>query len=325
MLRRFAMASRQGIPRYRVGSAQWSVAVEQLRLLVAAFGDPGHAFPAIALARALRGAAMRCWSRRGSGGGRRSRARGSASPAAEEYTVFPPPGPDTPDGQTAADAALALLPLDGGVRAGSGGERHPHAGADARRGAGRGAAGDADPARLSGARAGDAVSSLGLRPPRTPVGRRAWRGAEPLLAMGLRRGRDEINETRAAVGSRRSSASTAGSASSWRWSRRSRSSSIRGGGRPHVHVTGPMQFELPYPDIELPEGDEPLVLVAPSTAQDPELRLVRAALEALAEEPVRVVATTNRHRPRAADRRRRRTRWWSTGSLLAGDAGGRRW
>ena len=61
-----------------------------------------------------------------------------------------------------------------------------------------------------------------------------------------------------------------------------------------VEVTGPMEFELPYPEIELPEGDAPLVLVAPSTAQDPELRLVRVALEALAEEPLRVVATTNR-------------------------------
>ena len=39
------------------------------------------------------------------------------------------------------------------------------------------------------------------------------------------------------------------------------------------------------------------MLVAPSTAQDPECRLVRAALEALADEPVRVLATTNRHVP----------------------------
>ena len=61
-----------------------------------------------------------------------------------------------------------------------------------------------------------------------------------------------------------------------------------------VHVTGPMEFEIPHPDVELPEGDEPLVLVAPSTAQDPELRLLRRSLEALAEEPVRVVATANR-------------------------------
>ena len=55
-----------------------------------------------------------------------------------------------------------------------------------------------------------------------------------------------------------------------------------------------MDFELPHPDVELPPGDAPLVLVAPSTAQDPRCRLVRAALEGLAEEPVRVVATTNR-------------------------------
>jgi UDP:flavonoid glycosyltransferase YjiC (YdhE family) len=37
--------------------------------------------------------------------------------------------------------------------------------------------------------------------------------------------------------------------------------------------------------------------VAPSTAQDPECRLVRTALAALADEPVRVVATTNGHVP----------------------------
>jgi len=43
--------------------------------------------------------------------------------------------------------------------------------------------------------------------------------------------------------------------------------------------------------------------VAPSTAQDPELRLLRVSLEALAEEPVRVVATTNR--PESADPRPR--------------------
>jgi UDP:flavonoid glycosyltransferase YjiC (YdhE family) len=38
-------------------------------------------------------------------------------------------------------------------------------------------------------------------------------------------------------------------------------------------------------------------VVAPSTAQDPEARLVRVALDALADEPVRVLATTNRSEP----------------------------
>ena len=38
-------------------------------------------------------------------------------------------------------------------------------------------------------------------------------------------------------------------------------------------------------------------MIAPSTAQDPECEMLRAALEGLAEEPVRVLATTNRHVP----------------------------
>jgi UDP:flavonoid glycosyltransferase YjiC (YdhE family) len=61
-----------------------------------------------------------------------------------------------------------------------------------------------------------------------------------------------------------------------------------------VHVTGPMPFETPFDDIELPPGEDPLVLVAPSTSQDPENHLVRSALAALGDESVRVVATTNR-------------------------------
>jgi len=64
-----------------------------------------------------------------------------------------------------------------------------------------------------------------------------------------------------------------------------------------VRVTGPLFFELPGERIEIPAGDGPLVLVAPSTSQDPECELLRVALDGLADEPVRVLATTNRHRP----------------------------
>jgi len=55
-----------------------------------------------------------------------------------------------------------------------------------------------------------------------------------------------------------------------------------------------MPFEIPHPDVPVPPGDGPLVLVAPSTSQDPDNRLVRSALEAMADLPVRVIATTNR-------------------------------
>jgi UDP:flavonoid glycosyltransferase YjiC (YdhE family) len=62
----------------------------------------------------------------------------------------------------------------------------------------------------------------------------------------------------------------------------------------HVHIVGPLMWEPPYADVEPPPGDRPLVLVAPSTAQDPEHRLLRAAVRGLAGEPVRVLATWNR-------------------------------
>jgi UDP:flavonoid glycosyltransferase YjiC (YdhE family) len=63
---------------------------------------------------------------------------------------------------------------------------------------------------------------------------------------------------------------------------------------PHVHVVGPLLWEPSFGDVEPPPGDEPLVLVAPSTAQDPEHRLLRAAVRGLARERVRVIATWNR-------------------------------
>ena len=137
--------------------------------------------------------------------------------------------------------------------------------------------------------------AFGLQPPRTPVGRAVWRGALPVLESGLRRGQREMNETRAAVGlppierfhgGISEELALVATFPQLEYPRRWPAA---------VHVTGPMEFEIPYADIELPGGDAPLVLVAPSTAQDPDLRLVRVALDALADEPVRMVATTNRH------------------------------
>ena len=79
------------------------------RFLVAAFGDPGHAFPAIALARALakRGneVVVETWEHwRDAVEG-----AGLAFTAAEEYKTFPPPPPGSDEGPSAADAALSLI------------------------------------------------------------------------------------------------------------------------------------------------------------------------------------------------------------------------
>ena len=64
-----------------------------------------------------------------------------------------------------------------------------------------------------------------------------------------------------------------------------------------VHVVGPLMWEPPFGEVEIPPGDAPLVLVAPSTAQDPEHRMLIAALRGLADADVRILATWNRRLP----------------------------
>ena len=223
--------------------------------------------------------------------------------------------------RSAADAAIALLPLMEEFR--------PDvvvsdiltlAPTLAAERAGR-EAGHADPPRVSGARAGAAVLRVrDAAAADTRLAGRCGAAALPVLESGLRRGRDEMNETRAAVGLPPVEGFHGGISRELAMVATFPQLEYPRRWPAGVHVTGPMQFELPYPDIELPEGDEPLVLVAPSTAQDPELRLVQTALEALADEPVRVVATTNRLGPgaRAGGAGERGGRRLAL--LLAGDA-----
>ena len=267
------------------------------RFLVAAFGDAGHAFPAIALARALRGRGhevlVETWERwRDAVDG-----EGIFFTAAEEYRTFPPSGGDPGTWRSAADAAIALLPLIEDFRPDVvvsdiltlaptlAGER-----AGVRRAT-------LIPHVYPVHEPGLPFFAFGMQPPRTPVGRAVWRGAQPVLESGLRRGRDEMNETRAAVGLPPVEGFHGGISRELAMVATFPQLEYPRRWPAGVHVTGPMRFELPYRDIELPEGDEPLVLVAPSTAQDPQLRLVCTALDALADEPVRVVATTNRLDP----------------------------
>ncbi len=137
--------------------------------------------------------------------------------------------------------------------------------------------------------------SIGARLPRTGFGRRAWGLMQPLLRRGEERGRDELNAARAKVGLE---------ALEYTHNGISRELALvatfpqleypRREWDPAFEVTGPLLWERPAEDVELPAGDEPLVLIAPSTSQDPEGRMIAAALEGLADEPVRVIATTNR-------------------------------
>lgn len=271
---------------------------ERLRVLVAAFGDAGHVFPAIALGIALAGrgheVVIETWEERRDA----VEGAGLGFAAAEEYRMFPPPDPDSEEGQHAAEAAKALLPLLEDFR--------PHivvsdiltlAPTLAAERAGIPLA-TLIPHIYPVVEPGNPFFAIGLWPPRTGLGRKIWRyGHERALRVGLEQGRRDLNIQRQRLDLRPIDRFHGGISPDLalvatypqleyprRWPR-------------GVEVTGPMTFEMPHPEIELPAGDDPLVLVAPSTAHDSENHLVRTALAALAEEPVRVVATTNRVAP----------------------------
>ncbi|MEO6859616.1 MAG: nucleotide disphospho-sugar-binding domain-containing protein [Solirubrobacteraceae bacterium] len=136
--------------------------------------------------------------------------------------------------------------------------------------------------------------AAGARLPRTAAGRLLWRSFDRPVAAGLRRGREELNGSRARLGL----------APEERFHGGLSTELVMVGTLPeleyprlwpeHVHVVGPLIWEPPSAPVEPPEGDAPLVLVAPSTAQDPDHRLLRAALSGLDGEPIRVLATWNR-------------------------------
>jgi UDP:flavonoid glycosyltransferase YjiC (YdhE family) len=142
--------------------------------------------------------------------------------------------------------------------------------------------------------------ALGARYPRTGLGRALWDMVARGTQAGLRQGRDELNQTRVRLGlapierfhgglSER--LCLVGTFPQLEYPRRWPAG---------VHVVGPLMWEPPFDFVEPPPGREPLVLVAPSTAQDPAHRMLRAALAGLGDLPIRVLATWNR-RPLAPD------------------------
>jgi len=264
-----------------------------LHLLGAAFGDAGHAFPAIALARAIarRGhhvvvETWEQWREQVAG-------EGLEFVAAQEYRAFAGIHAADESVPSIAAAARALAPLIEDVRP-------DLVVSDILTSA------PALAAELAGVRRATLIPHVfpvgdpqlpffgfGAHPARTALGRAAWRAGQPVFEAGLRRGRHEQNATRAELGLAPSEDFHSGISRELalvatfpqleyprRWPA-------------GVEVTGPMFYEMQCPDVELPDGDGPLVVAAPSTSKDPGLKLIRAALEGLADEPVRVLATTN--------------------------------
>jgi UDP:flavonoid glycosyltransferase YjiC (YdhE family) len=268
------------------------------RILLGAFGDPGHAFPMIALARALaaRGheVTVQTWERWRAP----IEAEGLGFATAPEYQAFPN-GPEPLDFYEAVvHATRDTVPL---VR-----ELQPDVVV-------------ADILTLAPALAaelqgiayatliphvnphpplGAPIYSIGARLPRTALGRAFWRRASRPVENGLQRGRRELNDVRARLGLPALAHVHNGT---------SRELALvatfpqleypRAEPLPHAHVVGPLLWEPPTAAVELPPGGDPLVLIAPSTSQDPEHRLLHAALRGLADAPVRVLATWNRRLP----------------------------
>ncbi|MDO9355623.1 MAG: glycosyltransferase [Solirubrobacteraceae bacterium] len=136
--------------------------------------------------------------------------------------------------------------------------------------------------------------SAGMRNPRTPVGHAFWRRFNLMMEPGYRQGEREYEELRIAL----DLPPAPGPMPTL-----SRELTIMAT-FPHLEydrawpawakVSGPLLWEPPHGHTELPPGDDPLVLVAPSTSKDPEQRMLRAAMRGLADEPLRVLGTTNR-------------------------------
>jgi UDP:flavonoid glycosyltransferase YjiC (YdhE family) len=281
-----------------------------MRALLGAFGDPGHAFPLIALGRALatRGheVTLQTWTRWRV----HVEAEGLRFAAAPEYQVFPS-GPEPLDFYAAAvQATRDTLPL---VR-----EWEPDVVV-------------ADILTLAPALAAELegrpwatliphvyphgepefpIYSLGARLPRTTVGRALWRAAQPPIAKGLELGRVELNRARARLGLEPLTHVHGGISRELALVATFPQLEYPRSWPAHAHVVGPLIWEPPAAEVPLPTtatgsaddssdgaGEPPLVLIAPSTAQDPEHTLLRASLRALAGAPVRVLATYNRRLP----------------------------
>ncbi len=268
-----------------------------LRVYLGAFGDPGHAFPMLALGEALvaRGhaVALQTWRR----WEEPASAAGMTFAAAPEYQVFP-------------TRERPLKPFEAAVRAAR--ETVPSVEAFAPDVAVSDVLTPAPAlaAELCGvpvatliphvhpwAAPGFPPYSLGARLPRTALGRALWRGFDPLVARGLEQGRREYNDCRARLGlgplpGRHTGLSRAltlvGTLPQLEYPRR---------WEPWLRVVGPLLWEPAGEAVAPPPGNGPVVLIAPSTAQDPGHRMLRAALAGLAGAPVRVIATHNGREP----------------------------
>ncbi len=270
----------------------------RLRVFIGAFGDAGHAFPAIALGTRLaqRGheVAIETWTR----WREHVEAEGMRFYAAPEYQVFPtrerPLKPYEAVVRAVGETRPAIREFEPGVVVNDVLTLAPALAAEL----------EAVPLATlvphfyPPTAPGVPPYGLGAMPARTPVGRAFWRATAHPMSRGVERGRRELNETRRRVGLPALARHYGGISDRLCIVGTFPQLEYPRAWPPSVHVTGPLVWQPPGGEARWPPGRGPRILIAPSTAQDPGQTLVRAALEGLADLPVRVLAA---RRPGAAD------------------------
>jgi UDP:flavonoid glycosyltransferase YjiC (YdhE family) len=268
-----------------------------MRVLLGAFGDPGHAFPMLALGSRLaeRGhdVCLQTWTRWRDD----VEAAGMTFAAAPEYQVFPTLERPMKPYEAAVAATRDTEPL---VR-----DFGPDVCV-------------ADILTLAPAWAAELWDvpvatlvphvcplgapgfppySLGARLPRTALGARLWDLTAPMMRHGLELGRSDFNAARARLGLPPRGELHTGLSRALTLVATLPQLEYPRAWPAWMRVVGPLLWEPPGSAVAPPEGDGPVVLVAPSTAQDAEGTLLRAALDGLASCEVRVIATWNGREP----------------------------
>ena len=170
------------------------------------------------------------------------------------------------------------------------------------------------------------IYSLGARLPRTAAGRAMWRRAQWPVRHGVERGRVELNETRARLGLPALEYGHGGTSRELALVATFPQLEYSRAWPQWAHVVGPLMWEPPAKDVELPTRPRPRRPRGPARADraldrpGPRSPTAGAALRGLADAPVRVLATWNRRlpsRPSASARERKDGR---VGLLRAHDA-----
>lgn len=290
-----------------------------LRIYLGAFGQPGHAFPMLALGERLaaRGheVTLETWSRWRAD----VVAAGMDFVAAPEYPVFPTRAqPLKP-----YEAVLRATPMSRSAIA----ERETDVVVHDILTLAPALAGELEgvpvatlvPHLYPVGAPGFPPYAIGARLPRTAVGTRLWSMLQRPIEAGLRQGRAELNETRRALGLPALDRLHGGISEALCIVATFPQLEYPRQWPAHVKVVGPVLWEPSAAEAALPTGDRPLVLVAPSTAQDPEQRMLRAALSGLARSDVRLLAVAGRRpltRPVRGSPEARVVNWLSYSSTM---------